>query len=142
VLLRRIASVVLVGGALVLGAALCMKAAEKKPEEGWVAPPDEAKKENPVPADAKSVAAGKVFYTQQCLACHGPTGKGDGPAAIALKTKPGDLSDPKVREQTDGALFWKITEGRTPMPPYKKLLTDQQRWQVVNYIRTFAKKPA
>lgn len=141
-LLRRIASAVLVGGVLVLGAALCMKAAEKKPEEGWAAPPEEAKKENPVPADAKSIAAGKAVYTQQCLACHGPTGKGDGPAAIALKTKPGDLSDPKIREQTDGALFWKITVGREAMPAYKKLLTDEQRWQAVNYIRTFAKKSA
>jgi len=43
---------------------------------------------------------------------------------------------------TDGELFWKISEGRRPMPEFKKRLTEEQRWQLVNYVRTFAPKPA
>jgi len=114
--------------------------AAEKPS-AWEAPKAASEVKNPIPADAKSIAAGKTVYTQQCAACHGTTGKGDGPAAIALKTKPGDLSDPKMWQQTDGALFWKISEGRESMPAYKKLLTDEQRWNVVNHTRTLAKKP-
>jgi mono/diheme cytochrome c family protein len=107
----------------------------------WEAPPEAAEKKNPVPSDEKSIAAGKTVYTRQCVVCHGEKGKGDGPAAIALKTKPGDLSESAMWKQTDGALFYKITEGRGSMASYKKLLTEEQRWQVVNFIRTLAKKP-
>jgi mono/diheme cytochrome c family protein len=92
-------------------------------------------------ADQGSLAAGKLIYQHECLVCHGTKGKGNGPAAIALERRPGDLSMPMMWEHSDGALFWKITEGRPPMPSFKKLLTDHDRWQVVNYIRTFAARP-
>src|SRR5438309_8200538 len=87
----------------------------------WEAPARAARKPNPVPADAKSLAQGKQLYVAACLPCHGPGGKGDGPAAATLerngvRVRPGDLSDPKCWEETDGALFWKLTEGKTPMP--------------------------
>jgi len=108
--------------------------------DDWKAPPNEGQKENPVPADKQSTEAGKVVYTQQCLICHGTTGKGDGPAAAALPRKPDDLADPRTRAQTDGALFWKITTGKAPMPSYEKLLTDRQRWDAVNYVRTLEPK--
>jgi mono/diheme cytochrome c family protein len=104
--------------------------------EEWKAPARAAKKKNPVPADEKSIAAGKAVYIGQCFSCHGATGKGDGPAAKDLPRKAGDLSNPKMDEQSDGALFWKITEGRTPMPTYEKLLKEEDRWAVVNYVRT------
>lgn len=106
--------------------------------EEWEAPARAARIRNPVAAHQKSIAAGKVIYQQECLACHGNMGKGNGPAAIALERRPGDLSMPMMREHSDGALFWKITEGRRPMPSFKKLLTDDERWQVVDYIRTLA----
>jgi mono/diheme cytochrome c family protein len=104
----------------------------------WKAPARAAKKQNPIPADANSIAAGKVVYTKECFSCHGATGKGDGPAAAALEKSPGNLSDPKMWEQTDGALFWKITTGRKPMASYENLLTEEQRWYVINYVRTLA----
>src|SRR5689334_20875951 len=53
--------------------------------EAWVAPARAARKENPIPADAKSIAQGKEFFTAACFACHGPAGKGDGPAAVSLE---------------------------------------------------------
>jgi mono/diheme cytochrome c family protein len=116
--------------------------ADKKEEEAWTAPAEAAAVKNPVPADEKSTAAGKETYKRYCMACHGTAGKGDGPAAIATKVKPGNLSDPSMWQQTDGALFWKISTGRGSMVSYKKLLTDEQRWQLIHYVRTLAPKPA
>jgi mono/diheme cytochrome c family protein len=116
--------------------------ADTKDEETWTAPADAAAVKNPIPADEKSVAVGKGIYTRYCLACHGTAGKGDGPAALATKVKPGDLSNPKMWQETDGALFWKVTTGRGSMISYKKQLTDDERWQAIDYIRTLAPKPA
>jgi mono/diheme cytochrome c family protein len=110
-------------------------------DEEWKAPERASRRKNPIPTDGNSIAAGKTVYAKECFSCHGVTGKGDGPAARALPKSPGDLSDPKMWEQTDGALFWKITTGKVPMPYYEKLLTEEQRWNVVNYIRTLAPHP-
>ena len=112
----------------------------------WTATARAARKENPVPADAKSLAQGKLLYVAGCMPCHGSTGKGDGPAAATLERKgvhvhPGILSDPKMWQQTDGAIFWKLTEGNTPMPAWAETLSEEQRWSVVNYVRTLAPKP-
>ena len=108
----------------------------------WKAPERAARKKNPIPADANSIAAGRKVYTKECFSCHGTTGKGDGPAAKDLEKSAGDLSNPKMWDQTDGALFWKITTGKKPMASYEKLLTEEQRWQVINYIRTLAPRPS
>ncbi len=99
------------------------------------------RKPNPVPSDAESIAAGKKTYLTNCLACHGDAGKGDGPAAVALTPRPRDLSDPKIASQSDGELFWKITEGKKPMPAYEKLLSETDRWKVIDYVRTLAPRP-
>ena len=104
----------------------------------WKAPARAAKKKNPVAADDKSIAAGKEVYIRQCLSCHGESGHGDGPAAKDLNPKPHNLGAPAVVEQTDGALFWKITEGKKPMPSFEKLINEDERWEVINYVRTFA----
>jgi mono/diheme cytochrome c family protein len=108
----------------------------------WDVPASAEARQNPVPADAKAVAAGKSTYDHNCTACHGTLGKGDGPAAPYLQTQPGNLSDPAMWKYSDGNLFYKITEGRSPMPTYRTMLTDEQRWQVVDYVRTLAPKPA
>ena len=109
----------------------------------WVAPPRAARKANPIPADATSIAQGKELFVSSCLPCHGPQGKGDGPAAISLdrngtRVKPGNLSDPRMWQQTDGAIFWKMTEGNSPMPAFGETLKEEQRWALVNYVRTLA----
>lgn len=127
-------------GAVWLGISLvgAIMAGEQTP---WVAPARAAKKANPIAADAQSMARGKQLFTKNCLSCHGETGRGDGPAAKDLERHPGNLSDPKMFEQSDGALFWKITEGNKPMLSFEKTLTPEERWDVVNYVRTLAKKP-
>jgi mono/diheme cytochrome c family protein len=100
----------------------------------WQAPPNAADRENPVPANIKSVAAGKTLFNSHCASCHGINGKGSGLAA--------DLTSPPVQNQTDGALFWKISQGRSMMPGFANTLTSQQKWDVINYIRTLASEPA
>ena len=109
-------------------------------EEAWTAPARAARKKNPVPVDDASVAAGKAIFAQQCQPCHGEGGRGDGPQAKDLNPKPRDLGEPKIWEQSDGAIFWKLTEGRKPMPTFEKILTEEQRWQVINYIHGFERK--
>jgi mono/diheme cytochrome c family protein len=112
-------------------------------EEPWKAPARAARKVNPIAPDAKTIAQGKDLFVMACLPCHGPTGRGDGPAAATLerngaRVRPGNLSLPQMWQQSDGELFWKISEGRTPMPTWKDSLNEEQRWLIVNYVRTLA----
>ena len=104
----------------------------------WVAPARAAAKPNPLPTGPAVLTQGRQLFELGCLPCHGPSGRGDGPAAASLERKPGDLTAAKMWEQTDGTLFWKIGEGRTPMPTFAEVFTEEQRWQIVNFIRTLA----
>jgi mono/diheme cytochrome c family protein len=126
--------------ALYLGAALAQDA--KPGADEWIAPARAAKKKNPIEANEASLAKGKVVWAKECASCHGDKGKGDGPAVKDLEKKPEDLTLPKTLSQTDGALFWKITEGRKPMASYAQTLSEEDRWHVINYMRTLAPKPA
>ncbi len=110
-------------------------------DEPWKVPASADQKKNPIPAEAQSLASGKEIYVQNCLPCHGVSGKGDGPASRALEKRPGNLTDAKLMNtQTDGALFWKISEGRGPMPQWKDAFAEEDLWRVINYIRTLASK--
>ena len=106
-------------------------------QDNWAAPARASAKKNPVPADAASTGRGKAVYTAECLTCHGPSGKGDGPQAAQLETNPGNLTT--LQGQSPGALFWKVSEGKKPMPTFSTKLSEQQRWDVVNYIQTLSK---
>ena len=106
-------------------------------EEEWKAPARAAAKKNPAAADAASIGRGKTVYTAECASCHGNSGKGDGSAAKDLVKTPGDMT--KLGSQSDGALFWKITEGKKPMASFATKLSEQQRWDVINYMRTLKK---
>ena len=80
------------------------------------------------------------LFHENCVSCHGETGFGDGPTGKFLKKKPANLAEAKLMsEETDGSLFWKISESRAPMPYWKEDLTIMERWQLVNYVRTLAK---
>jgi mono/diheme cytochrome c family protein len=113
---------------------------EEQSNAQWTAPAAEAGKKNPVAVNESSLAAGQKIYLKRCVACHGKTGNGDGPNAADLGIHPAKLSDPAVREQTDGALFWKITVGKKPMPNYGSRLSSTDRWNVINYVRSLAKR--
>ncbi|MDM8159597.1 cytochrome c [Labilibaculum sp. K2S] len=113
--------------------------AQEKGNNGWVAPKEADQITNPLKGNEEATKAGKKLFQQQCVVCHGDSGKGDGVASVALNPKPANFNSENVQKETDGAIFWKITNGRPPMVSYKDMLTEEQRWQLVNYIRTFSK---
>ena len=106
----------------------------------WEAPKSADNLKNPVMPEVASLKEAKTMYTTYCTPCHGDKGKGDGVAAAGLAIKPADHSSLNIQNQTDGALFWEMSEGHNPMPSYKQSFTEKKRWQLVNYIRTLAKK--
>ncbi|MGP8215989.1 MAG: c-type cytochrome [Bacteroidia bacterium] len=126
---------------LVGGTALIMSSTVIKPEPtaAWVAPALADTIKNPLKGKADATAAGKKIYATYCVPCHGEKGRGDGVAASALNPRPADHTSERVQRQTDGAIYWKLTTGRSPMASYANTLTVTQRWQVIDYIRTLAK---
>jgi len=106
----------------------------------WVAPKSADQIKSPLQGDEATIKAGKKIYNQYCAVCHGNKGKGDGIAGMSLKPRPSNFTSASVQAQSDGALFWKISEGRSPMATYKQALSETQRWQLVKYIRTLGKK--
>lgn len=108
---------------------------------GWVAPVYASRIQNPLPPNQDVIAKGKSLFTFGCVPCHGATGKGDGVAAPSLQRDnkpllPANLGSSPIQSQSDGSFFWKIREGRSPMPSWKSALTDEQCWQIVDYLRT------
>jgi len=107
----------------------------------WVVPAKYKTMKNPTDAkDSENLTIGKSLYAKQCSSCHGKNGWGDGSKAPELEGDLGDFSTAATQNQTDGELFYKITEGRDDMPSFKKKIpSDEDRWLVVNYVRTLAK---
>jgi len=106
-------------------------------QQPWAVPDAAKNKANPLKGDAASVTKGKDLFSQHCKSCHGPKGKGDGPKAAQLDTECGDFTKPAFQSQTDGAIFYKTSEGRKDMPSFKKKIADPNDiWAVVNYMRT------
>jgi putative copper export protein/mono/diheme cytochrome c family protein len=91
-----------------------------------------------VPYQAGSIATGAHAYREHCAACHGPSGAGNGPAGAALDPRPSDLRAHHAALHTAGDLFWWITHGRRQMPAFGERLDTEQRWDLVNFIRTLA----
>jgi mono/diheme cytochrome c family protein len=112
--------------------------AEAQPAEPWTAPARAARKTNPISADEKSIARGKELYVKGCAPCHGSKGKGDGPASVTLNPKPADHTSRKMWEESDGSLFWKITTGRGAMPSWEESYSEEDRWHIINFLRTLA----
>jgi mono/diheme cytochrome c family protein len=100
----------------------------------WQAPPAEKAKKSP----GGNAANGKKLADTNCVSCHGASGKGDGPAAAALNPKPADWTSAKVQGESDGELFWKISNGPGPMPPWKHL-SEKDRWDLVAYVKSLKK---
>lgn len=104
-------------------------------EAHWSAPPDAAKRRNPIRSNGASVEEGKQLFQKYCVSCHGPAGHGDGPAAASLNPRPADLAT-MAGHHPEGDLAWKIANGRGAMPPWKGTLSDNQIWILVNHIRS------
>lgn len=100
-------------------------------------PAEYAGLKNPIPADEESLERGAALYTTNCASCHGDGGMGDGPAGSALVPAPAAVAHTS-QMMADDYLFWRVSEGGTPfatsMPPWK-VLDEQSRWDIVNYMR-------
>jgi len=89
---------------------------------------------NPVPADARSLHNGRMYYQINCAVCHGESGKGDGPILAAKAIYPPPVVGASAESKSDGYLWAIIRNGRGAMPAYNRI-EELDRWDVVNYIR-------
>ena len=112
----------------------------------WELPADADKTKNPVASTPESISKGKELYLERtkgnCIFCHGEDGTGNEANLPRLRRKPADLSNKeRMSAMTDGELFWKISKGiKGIMPDGEKRMTEEERWNVVNYVRTLAKE--
>jgi mono/diheme cytochrome c family protein len=134
-------------------AAGCLWAQEKKetpppagaataaaPHPAPISAEDKARK-NPVKFTEVSVARGKKIYATQCALCHGDKGDGKGELATDMKLTLPDFTKPDtLKDRTDGEIFTIIGAGQDPMPPQAGRMTDERRWNLVNYLRAVSGK--
>ena len=104
-------------------------------------PQDYAVKKNPFTGKSQQAGQGQELYEADCASCHGLSARGDGPVAASLSPKPGNLAEDQS-ELSDAYLYWRIAEGgliepfRSGMPAWRGLLTEEQIWEVITYIRS------
>jgi mono/diheme cytochrome c family protein len=115
--------------AVVAASAMLAQNLAYAPDERWRAPQEALSLTNPLAERPEMAAGGKKLFLRHCAECHGEDGGG--------KRKAADLQLPVVQEQSDGVLFWKITNGnpRGKMPSFSRL-PEKQRWQLVMFLRT------
>jgi len=105
----------------------------------WNIPEEDKRRVNPIQPSREVINAARVIYLDKCSQCHGTSGKGDGPDAATYYPSPTNLTDAShINSVTDGEIFYQISQGRKPMPAFKKRLTEEQRWQLVLLVRSFA----
>ena len=113
---------------------------ENKP---WIVPREYRSLKNPLTPSETNLNAARQIYADECAQCHGDRGKGDGPEARSHFPLPADLTDTKLLANvTDGEIFYQISEGRRPMPSFKRRLTEDQRWRLVLLVRSFSQPAA
>ena len=109
----------------------------------WIIPDEVKKLKNPIAPTEPTLKAARMIYVDECAQCHGEYGKGDGPDAMKHSPAPADLTDAQqMNTVTDGEIFYQISQGRKPMPSFKKRLTEDQRWGLVLFVRSFSQQAA
>jgi mono/diheme cytochrome c family protein len=95
---------------------------------------------NPILPDVESIAAGQTLFEENCVSCHGPARRGDGPVALTLNPPPADFGSGHTDIHTDGDLYYWVREGieNTLMPAFGEQLTPEETWHLVNYVRRLA----
>ena len=105
----------------------------------WIVPEAAKQVVNPLKPLQADLPAARKLYLDKCAECHGDTGKGDGPQAKMYDPLPKDLTEAAhMNSVSDGELFYKISEGHRPMPTFRKRLTEEQRWQLVLFLRSLS----
>lgn len=108
-------------------------------QDRWKSPAWADTLKSPFHEEPLTLAQGEELFTLYCATCHGDAGYGDGAAGGALGEKPANFHDTLVTRQSDGALYWKLSSGKGNMPPFKDVFTEEQRWQLVAYLRQLGK---
>jgi mono/diheme cytochrome c family protein len=134
---RKVLFVILL---LVIAGAIAFSIWENRP---WAVPESARAMKNPIAPSAADLDSVRPIYRDKCSSCHGLSGRGDGHDGSLYDPKPTDFTDARhMSAVTDGELFYKLTEGRKPMPSFKKRLSDEQRWRMVLLIRAFLDPPS
>ena len=111
----------------------------KRIVDDWPVPANYENLKNPMAGQGDEDDIGADLYKQHCRSCHGNEGYGDGSKAAELETEMRELGSPEVQAQSDGALYYKAIIGKDEMPNFeKKIRSDEDRWLVINYLRTLA----
>jgi mono/diheme cytochrome c family protein len=93
----------------------------------------------PVPSSPNSLQRGKTLFGINCVMCHGAGGTGNGAVGAFFNPKPFNLTSSAVQNLQDNELFLVITQGFGVMPPAAENLSPEERWDVINYVRTLKK---
>ncbi|MGD9931031.1 MAG: cytochrome c [Mangrovibacterium sp.] len=110
---------------------------DKKDGGPWNVPEKYKTMQNAHKGDEGLVKIGKMHYIKHCKSCHGGDGLGDGPKAASMKTKMNSFKSAEFQSQTDGVIYYQSFIGRDEMPNFEsKIPDDEDRWAVVNYLRT------
>jgi mono/diheme cytochrome c family protein len=118
------------------------KSTQKTPSYAAI-PVEAAKQPNPVKSTPESLARAKKWWTLDCVMCHGKDGNGKGETSAEMKLKIVDFTDPAtLKDRTDGELFYIIKNGHEDMPPEGQRVKPEENWDLVNYVRSLAKKSA
>lgn len=106
----------------------------------WIVPEEYKRLQNPLQPSESNLQSAARLYTDECAECHGDHGKGDGPKSLTHTPPPADLTDAaRMAKVTDGEIFYQISEGKRPMPAFKNRMTQDQRWQLVLFVRSFSR---
>jgi mono/diheme cytochrome c family protein len=100
----------------------------------WIVPEDKKGRLSTFPFDDNTKKAGEKLFTVNCMSCHGSPGKGN---FLKLVPPPGDPATDKIQHNTDGEIFYKVTEGKGQMPAFKSVLTQSEIWNIISYLRSF-----
>ncbi len=100
----------------------------------WEVPADQNALKNPSAFNNENVKAGRELYNTHCKSCHGDPGKNN---ALPLVPPPPDVTSEQMLQNSEGALFYKITTGRVAMPAFETTLTEEQRWRIVSFMKSF-----
>ena len=111
-------------------------------EKIWQAPTWADTIKNPFSNSVENLNNGKAIYHVNCVICHGENGRGDGESGFGLETPPRDFMEPAIVNQSDGAIFWKMSYGKGAMPEFTSKLTKTKRWELLLYVRELQRKYA
>ncbi|HTW59652.1 MAG TPA: cytochrome c [Terriglobales bacterium] len=104
-------------------------------------PVEAARQQNPVKPTPESLARGKKWFAMDCAMCHGDNGNGKGETGREMKLTIADFTDPNtLKDRTDGEIFYVIKNGHQDMPPEGPRVKTEENWDLVNYVRSLAKK--